>query len=312
MPLLNPHRLQTALQKNAVSPIAVDALPALAELFGAGATAGYTAELVERVVEYQISVGQSPDGVITKDTLQDLRKRGWLDGASCASLWPARESSDAERKAHYVALGARAGAPLGTRALLLGIRGVYPEARRAHPTSHAQRYDDTFVLLAPKAPPFVFRGATHAYQIWSARKPDLNGDRLGDAGVLRPGRYVLELGSGEPPEFAITAGSGSALLPVRRDAGHDAVLGKLDEELARTVLRGLKREGSETLATEVLFHPGYETIEPSSRRPFSSIASQTAPLAELRRLRAAGNVLDYALTTVDDLLLPFTPRHRPT
>lgn len=302
MPLLNPHRLQTALQKNAVNPAAVDALPALAELFGTAPAAGYSGELVERLVEYQISAGQSPDGVVTKDTLLELRKQGWLDGDSCASLWPARGSSEDERRAHYAALAARVGASVGTRPLLLGIRGVYPDARRAHPTSHAQRYDDTFVLLAPKAPSVVFRGATHAYQIWSARVPDLNGNRVGDIGVLRPGHYALKLGSGEPPEFALTTASGSALVPVEREARHDALLGQLDEELTRTVMRGLRRGESGTLATEALFHPGYESIEPSSRRPFSSIASQTAPLAELRRLRAAGNVLDYLLTTVAELL----------
>jgi len=65
------------------------------------------------------------------------------------------------------------------------------------------------------------------------------------------------------------------------------------------------------VATDVLFHPGYETIEPGSRRPFSSIACQTAPLAELRRLRAAGNTLDYVLTTVDELLLPVPTVDRP-
>jgi hypothetical protein len=310
MPLLNPQRLQTALQKNAVNPAAVDALKLLADLFGAAATAGYTAELLERLVEYQLSVGQSPDGVVTKETLHDLQERGWLSGVSCASLWPASGCSDAQRLAHYVALGARVAASDGLRPLLLGIRGVYPDARRAHPTSHAERYDDTFILLAPKAAPAVFRGATHACQIWSARKPDLNGNRIGDLGTLRPGRYALKLGSGEPPEFALTTAAGSALLPVRRDASHDALLGRLDEELTRTVLRGLRREGSETLATEVLFHAGYETIEPVARRPFSSIASQTAPLAELRRLRATGNVLDYVLTTADELLQPWATAPR--
>ena len=304
MPLLNAPLLLTALQKNAVHPAAIDALPRLGELFGVGTSAGYSSELVERVVEYQISVGLSPDGVVGKETLLDLAERGWLDGESCASLWPSPDASEGERLAHYLALCTRVSATLGLRPLLLGIRGVYPNARRAHPTSHAQRYDDTFVLLAPGAKPAVFRGATHAYQIWSARAPDMNGDRIGDVGSMRPGRYTLTLGSGEPPEFTIRTATGSPLIPVFRDVNHDGVLDRVEEELARTTTRGLRVVGLGAVATEVLFHPGYETIDPGSRRPFSSIACQTAPLAELRRLRAAGSSLDYVLTTVDELLMP--------
>lgn len=304
MPLLNTPRLLTALQTNAVNPAAVDALPMLGDLFGVGTSAGYSSELVERLVEYQISVGLSPDGVVGKETLHDLKRRGWFDGESCASLWPAPDAPDGERLAHYAGLCERLAATVVFRPLLLGIRGVYPNARRAHPMSHAQRYDDTFVLLAPRALPVVFRGATHAYQIWSTRSPDMNGDRLGDVGSMRPGRYTLTLGSGEPPEFTIKTATGSALIPVFRDVNHDGLLSQVEEELARTVTRGLRVEGVGAVATEVLFHPGYETIEPGSRRPFSSIACQTAPLAELRRLRATGSVLDYVLTTVDELLLP--------
>jgi len=311
MALLNANRLLTALQRNAVNPAAIEALPALGDLFGVATRSGYSAELIERLVEYQISVGLSPDGVVDRETLQDLKRRGWFDGESCASLWPSPEASERERLAHYGGLCERVAATVGLRPLLFGIRGVYPNARRSHPMSHAQRYDDTFVLFAPRAAPVVFRGATHAYQIWSSRSPDLNGDRLGDVGGLRPGRYTLTLGSGEPPEFTLKTATGSSSIPVFRDVNHDGVLSRAPEELARTVLRGLRRDGAGAVATEVLFHAGYETIEPSSRRPFSSIACQTAPLAELRRLRAAGNSLDYVLTTVDELLLPVPTLDRP-
>ena len=62
MPLLNAPRLLTALQTNAVNPAAVEALPMLGDLFGVATSAGYTALLIEHLVEYQISVGLSQAG----------------------------------------------------------------------------------------------------------------------------------------------------------------------------------------------------------------------------------------------------------
>jgi hypothetical protein len=175
--------------------------------------------------------------------------------------------------------------------------------------SHAQRYDDTFVLLTG-ARAFVFRGATHAYQIWSTRSPDLNGDRIGDVGSIRPGRFTLTLGPTEPPEFIVRTAAGSDLIPVVRDTHHDGLLGRVEDELARAATRGVRVEDQGAVATEVLFHPGYETIEPGARRSFSSIACQTAPLDDLRRVRDAGPVIDYVLTTVDELLLPVSTLER--
>lgn len=309
MPLLNPPLLDTALRKNAVSPAAVDALPILGELFGVSTATGYSAELVERVVEYQLSVGLSPDGVVSKETLHDLTHRGWLDGGSCASLWPALTSEARELGTHFIGLYERV-AKVGQRPILLGIRGVYPGARRTHPTSHAQRYDDTFVLLVPRTAPFVFSGATHAYQIWSSRTADVNRDRLGDFGTLHTGSYTLTLGSGEPPEFAVKTAEGSALIPVRLDDDRARALHGAEPELAEIARRGLHTHGGAAAAANVLFQPGYETIEPGARRPFTSIACQTAPLSALRRLRSAGNVIDYALTTAYELLASPPTAHR--
>jgi hypothetical protein len=301
--ILSASEVTVAIQKNDASDRARANLPAIAEVFGVAENTGYTPELVERIAEFQVSVGAKRDGIVGANTLSALDRRGWLSGSLKIEVWPAPGSSAEMQRGHYVALARRLG--LGaeeTLPLLLGIRGMYPFARRAHPMTHARRYDDTFVLLTIADAPFVFRGATHAYQLTSRESPDLDHDLLGDVGSIMPGRYLLRRKPSELPIFELLTSTGDQRIPCARDLNHNGALERIEQELARTIKQGLQvAPGIGMFALNVLFHPGYETQMPGQTKTFSSIGCQTAPLEALRRLAAAGDEIPYVLAEAEAL-----------
>lgn len=303
MAILSPSEVTVAIEKNDASDRARANLPAIAEVFGIAEDTRYVPELVERIAEFQVSVGAKRDGVVGANTLSALDKRGWLSGSLKIEVWPEAGSSAEGQQKHYFGLARKLGVDASqSLPLLLGIRGMYPFARRAHPMTHARRYDDTFVLLTEAAEPFVFRGATHAYQLTSRESPDLDHDLLGDVGSIMPGRYRLQRKASEVPIFALFTPDGDARIPCARDLNHNGALERIEQELARTIKQGMQvAPGIGMFALNVLFHPGYETRMPGDTRAFSSIGCQTAPLQAMKRLAATAEEIAYVLAEAEAL-----------
>lgn len=213
---------------------------------------------------------------------------------SCSKLWP--ESTPGNSTDHWGWLAGKLGAvaPL-TRPFLIGIRGAAPLAPETHETIARPAYDDSFVLLEAdgKLPPYLFAGATHAYQLDSGLSPDVDGDKRGDVGTILPGRYLLTLAADKPyPIFVLTTPDGSGNIPAVRDTNHDGRYSP--EEYAR-----------QSVATAVLLHSGWDAPADSAHR--SSIACQTCNVSNLRLLavetkRAGRKTMDYVLITADDAL----------
>lgn len=174
-------------------------------------------------------------------------------------------------------LGVGPGYPLA-RPFLLVLRGVVVGAAETHETVARAAYDDTFVGLSHDGvvPPYVFRGASHAYQRDSRAAPDVNGDGRGDVGTVVPGRYVLTLADEHPyPVFRVAAADGSPILSVR-DVDHDGRYSPA--EIA-----------SPTPATDILVHWGYNA--PADSPHSSSIGCLTTDGPELRYLAGAAKLV---------------------
>lgn len=303
MAILSPSEVTVAIERNDASDRARANLPAIAEVFGIAENTRYVPDLVERIAEFQVSVGAKRDGVVGSSTLSALDQRGWLSGSLKIEVWPEPEASAEAQQKHYFGLARKLGVDASSALpLLLGIRGMYPFARRAHPMTHARRYDDTFVLLTESAAPFVFRGATHAYQLTSRESPDLDHDLLGDVGSILPGRYWLRKKSSEIPIFHLVTAEGDERIPCARDLNHNGALERIEQELARTIKQGMQvAPGIGMFALSVLFHPGYETKIPGEQRTFSSIGCQTAPVDALKRLAATADEIVYVLAEAEAL-----------
>jgi len=283
-------KVQHAFDVNAKDPVAVALAPLLRDVFGAPVGAGYTREMLDQIGEYQTSVGLPADGVVGRNTRLALEKQGYLDASACPGLWPSDALAASARSDHYVRL-VRATAP-STRPLLIGLRGVYPFARRLHRLVHAMRYDDSFVLLVPGEAPEVFRGATHAYQTFAAHSPD------GGVGSIRPGTYFLKVATEKPIQFHLLDTHGKGDIPAWRDTDHNGFISAEEMEAALSAKHGQQINSNGMFANQVLFHPGYDDPE----HPRSSIACQTASRSRVQRLRQAGTELDYVLVNAADVV----------
>jgi len=294
---LSAEELAHALDVNGKNPSAIALAPALRALLGEPTGAGYTSGMIPLVAELQESLGVKSDGIVGPFTAGAVSGQGYLSGVPCESLWPAADADGPARRAHFLAFCRMidAGIPRG-RSCVLGIRGAYPLARATHRMIHARRFDDTFVLISDDDA-VMFRGATHAYQ----RNLMSSG---GAVASIRPGSYVLKLAGSDPPIFNVARLTGPGALgdiPAFRDVDHDGVISESEAVRALTGGVGKSEPGLGQVADEVQFHPGYDTIKRSTGKPFSSIACQTAPLADLQRLLNAGNVLDFVLANAADL-----------
>jgi hypothetical protein len=275
---------------NAKDPVAVALAPLLRDIFGAPAGEGYTREMLDQVAEYQTSVGLGPDGIVGRNTRLALEKQGYLDASSGAGLWPSDTLDGPAQSEHYVRL-VGATAP-SARPLLIGLRGVYPRARRLHRLVHAMRYDDSFVLLVAGQRPEVFCGATHAYQTFAAHSPD------GGVGSIRPGTYLLRVATEKPIQFHLLTPDGKGDIPAWRDTDHNGFISAGEMEAALNAKHGQQVNSNGMFTNQVLFHPGYDDRE----HPRSSIACQTASRSRLQLLRQAGSELDYVLVNAADVV----------
>jgi hypothetical protein len=208
-------------------------------------------------------------------------------------LWPGSEPG--ESTTHWGWLAGELGAdfPL-IRPFLIGIRGVAPREDETHELVARPAYDDSFVLLSPDpVPPYLFPGATHAYQLDSKLSPDVDGDGRGDVGTIRPGRFVLTLAVEKPfPIFTLTmAGTGSGNIPCFRDTDHDGEYSPA--EITRS-----------SLASAVLLHTGWDAPAASAHR--SSIACQTCNASNLELVathaKRHGGKVDYVLVDAESLI----------
>jgi hypothetical protein len=225
------------------------------------------------------------------------------DRLNCEKLWPAPGILP---DLHWGYLAGKLGAdPKLLRPFLIGLRGLELGQNESHETVAKPAYDDAAILLAHETEPFVFKFATHAYQLDSKLSPDVDGDGRGDVATIRPGAYVLTLATENPyPIFVLTTPSGSGNIPAFRDTNHDGHYSA--EELARP-----------SIATAVLLHSGWDAPADSAHR--SSIACQTCSVTNLRFIakvtRKYGKALDYRLINATDaiaLMADFDPSTSPT
>ena len=298
-------RVRQALIANAVNPAAASLAASLSDLLGAEKPGTYSAAMIPLLIELQVSLGVGRDGIVGENTKKALARQSYLDGVSCDGLWPDVAAPAGVQREHYLSLCRKIDPDLpGDKPVLLGLRGVYPFGRKTHRMIHAMRYDDTFVLLQGDAEPFVFRGATHAYQLLSSDAPNADLKGQDDVGSIRPGIYVLHRRDTKPiPIFHVKLSNGSGDLPAYRDTNHDGVISPEEAEQSVSATKGEQvTPGVGMFANAVLFHPGYETIEPGKNRPFSSIACQTAALADVERLSAAGSEIHFVLANAADLV----------
>jgi hypothetical protein len=273
---------------NNASAVARELARPLRDLFGIQPGDGFAPEMIELIMELQTSLGVFGDGIIGDKTAAALKRQGYLEGSDCSGVWAPDSAAPLERRAHYLELFARRGGNASSaRPCLLGIRGAYPFARRSHKMIHARRFDDSFVLITD-ADAIVFRGATHAYQLSLATS-------TGAVASIQPGVFVLTLAGSTPPIYNLTLPNGSGNIPAFRDHDHNGVI-SADEMKIDLAANG----GSGAIATEIQFHPGYDTIK-TQGHSFSSIGCQTAPLAELQLLERAGHTIDYVLANVGEL-----------
>jgi hypothetical protein len=230
---------------------------------------------------------------------------------SCAVIWPREEAGDEILHWGFMAGRLGAGGSLA-RPFLIGIRGAAPFDHETHQPVSRPSYDDTFVLLTQGAPPVVFAGATHAYQIDSKEAPDVNRDNRPDVGAIRPGRYLLrDLRTGGYPIFELTLPDGNKRIPAYRDTDHDGVISEDEMRRAEAARPDPVRPGEEIgndgyYAVSVLMHTGFDAPPDSAHR--SSIACQTCSLKWLTLLsataRPADGLIDYVLVDAANLV-PF-------
>lgn len=203
----------------------------------------------------------------------------------CSSLWPSKPDQS------LFLWGAIAG-KLGCkypleRPFLIGVRGVKLFGLEPHPTRSVAEYDDAFVLLPPGKRQVFFPGATHAMQRHSSASPDVDGDGQGDVATIDTGRYLLIWKTDDRagcPIFELTTHDGLKAISCHRDLDHDGIA-----------------ESPGYKATAVLMHTGPFDSPPSAEHK-SSIACQVTGLTNLLAMRAAGKVLDYVLTTAENLV----------
>ena len=224
----------------------------------------------------------------------------------CAALWPKRDPVD--RILHWWAIAGHLGAPLDrARPFLIGIRGAKEGDLETHQPVHRAAYDDTFVFIPPAelGPTVTFPGATHAYQRDSKLSPDVDGDKRGDVGSIRCGRYELkDMGSQPYPIFLLTNQDGTGQIPAHRDTDHDGVISEAEAARSESATKGAQVNSQGHYATAVLFHTGFDAPPDADHR--SSIACQTASLKWLQlmreRAKPCGGVIDYVLINAWDLV----------
>jgi hypothetical protein len=225
-------------------------------------------------------------GAITGCAVDDLEAPGSADpggGGKADGSMPARSYEV------YAAIVESTGATLGTRPVVLGLRGLSLDGA-LHDTSAGPRYDDTLVVLRA-GQVTELNVSTHPWLMASNHVPDVNRDGAGDVGLVRPGRYsVVARPSSRDivgqPTFHVTV-AGADAIPAWRDTDHDGVISDLERTASES--RG-------DLMTAILFHVGGDAAP-------AAVGCQVQAADSHRRFVAAlgGRVaFDYVLVDASD------------
>lgn len=194
-----------------------------------------------------------------------------------------------------------------TRPLLIGIRGVAPNASATHRVTARPAYDDSYIYIDPASalPPWLFAGATHSYQRDSRLSPDRDGDGRGDVGMIRPGAYVLTLAIEKPyPIFTVTTPGGSGNIPAYSDLDHNGEISDDERRIAEDARAGNQVNLTGFYSTAVLLHTGWNAPPDSEHR--SSISCLTMDAHDLKSVaglaKRAGGKIDLRLLEADEAI----------
>jgi len=188
----------------------------------------------------------------------------------------------------YGDLAKEAGAaPSAGTVTVLGLRGLAIDGT-THATSYVRAFDDTLVVLRADGTVDRFAGSTHPFERGGVPGvPDVDGDRIADVGMIRPGIYDVtgrERAIAGAASYAVSQRSSGAL-PGWRDTDHDGVLSEAERAAS---------ERRDDRITDVLFHSGEGSAPPAvgcQVLPASSIGAFTASVGG-RRARFRYLLLD--------------------
>lgn len=193
------------------------------------------------------------------------------DGASTAQGEDALTALGPEAYRAYAALAIEGGlTPAAGTISVLGLRGLAIDGAN-HATAFGHAFDDTLVVFAKDGRSVLrFAASTHPFELHGVPGvPDVDGDRVADVGLVRPGVYDVagrdRLIAGVA-SYAVTQG-GSGRLPGWRDVNHDGLLDD-DERSAAD-----RRHDS---LTDILFHQGDGPAAPAA------VGCQVLPGASIR------------------------------
>jgi hypothetical protein len=283
---------QTAITYNQAH--AMDVLPAIERELGQHPSlpgrGWWNVAAVECIAGLQEGVGVAVDGQFGPQSRLILGNR--LRAYASDGLWPADGSDE---RSHWAALSELAGYPLTDgRHCLIGLRNLALDAEFTHPIANGPAYDDTFVWLDTNGSVRRFVGATHSYQV---QNEPMRADDRTELTTIRAGRYrVRKTHDFEGhPALEVFNLDGTNLIPAWLDQGRRLLTQTISELPTR--ISQLNPQGAYTRGS--MFHPGFDTMH--SEGPFSSLGSQTAPLAEIERLSAA-EMFDYVLLDAVELV----------
>ena len=153
---------------------------------------------------------------------------------------------------------------------VLGLRGLAIDGTN-HATAFGHAFDDTLVVFAKDGGSVLrFAASTHPFELRGVPGvPDVDGDRVADVGLVRPGVYDVagrdRLIAGVA-SYAVTQG-GSGRLAGWRDVDHNGILSATERVASERRSDGL---------TDILFHQGDGAAAPAA------VGCQVLPGASIR------------------------------
>lgn len=189
----------------------------------------------------------------------------------------------------YAALAKEGGlAPTPGSITVLGLRGLSTEGV-VHPVSYTRAFDDTLVVLGADGHTAVrFAASTHPFELKGVPGvPDVNGDRVADVGMIRPGVYDVagrDRKIGGNASYAVTQ-NGEGRLPGWRDVNHDGVISEQERTASET-----RKDG----VTDILFHQGEGAVP-------AAVGCQVLPARSIREFASAvgGDLAKFRYVLVD-------------